>query len=318
VQRKRKLGEERRATVELEVSQLTRAGFIREITYTTWLANVVMVKKSNSKWRLCVDYTDLNKAYPKDTYPLRSIDRLVDNMSGYEMLSFLDAYSGYNHIWVFPQNEDKTVFMTKRSNYCYQVMLFGLKNVGATYELLMDKKFHELLGKTMEVYVNDMVVKSVKVDQHAVDLEAVFSRVRRHEMRLNPEKCFFGIAGGKFLTFMITQRGIEANPDKCEAILGMRSPSCLREVQQLNGKLVVLSCFLPKLAEKAKSLFKLLKGAKALLWDDTCEHMFTQIKKDIFALPVLISSPPQAPLLVYLAMTQLTISSVLVYEEGRK
>jgi len=171
-------------------------------------------------------------------------------------------------------------------------MPFGLKNAGATYQRLMDKIFHELLGKTMEVYVDNMVVKSVTARQHATDLEAVFAKVRRHNLRLNPEKCFFGVGGGKFLGFMIMQRGIEANPDKCEAILSMRSPTCLKEVQQLNDKLVVLSRFLPKLAEKAKPFFKLLKGAQVFRWDLTCEEMFDNIKRNLSTLPILVSPPP--------------------------
>jgi len=100
---------------------------------------------------------------------------------------------------MYHPDEDKTAFMTERSTYCYKVMPFGLKNAGATYQRLMDKIFHELLGKTMEVYVDDMVVKSRAATQHAADLEAVFTKVRQHNLRLNPEKCFFGVGGGKFL-----------------------------------------------------------------------------------------------------------------------
>ena len=267
---------------------------------------------------MCMDYTDLNKACPKDTYPLSSIDQLVDNTLGYELLSFLDAYSGYNQIRMYLPNEDKTTFMTDMSNYCYRLMPSGLKNAGATYQRLMDKIFQGLLGRTMEVYVDDMVVKSAKAEGHAADLEVVFDRVRRHDLRLNPKKCFFGVGGGKFLGFIITQRGIEANPDKCEAIMHMRSPACLKEVQQLNEKLVALSHFLPRLAEKAKPLFRLLKGAKVFTWDEACEDMFNNIKRDLSTLPILISLSLRAPLLVYLVVAQSAISSVLVYEEGRK
>jgi len=124
-----------------------------------------------------------------------------------------------------------------------------------------------------------MVVKSQKAEHHLADLESVLARVRKHDLRLNPEKCIFGVGRGKFLGFMTTQRGIEANPDKCKAILGMRSSTCVIQVQQLNGKLAALSKFLPKLTEKAKPLFKLLKGAKTFEWDATCESMFQQIKK---------------------------------------
>jgi len=208
--------------------------------------------------------------------------------------------------------------MIERSNYYYQVMPFGLKNVGPTYQCLMDKIFHELLGKTTEVYLDDMVVNSIKVEHQTSDLEAIFARVRRHDLRLHPEKCFFGVGRGKFLGFMITQRGIEANLDKCETILGVRSPMCLKEVRQLNGKLVALSRFLSKLDEKAKPFFRLLKGAKAFVWDKVCEDMFANIKKDLSALPMLVSPPPQAPLLVYLAVAQSVIGSILVYEEGKK
>ena len=108
-------------------------GHIREIQYPEWLENVVLVKKANGKWRMCVDFTDLNKACPKDSYPLPSIDALVDNASGCKMLSFLDAFSGYNQIKMHPRDECKTAFMTETSCYCYTVMPFGLKNADATY-----------------------------------------------------------------------------------------------------------------------------------------------------------------------------------------
>jgi len=147
------------------------------------------------------------------------------------MLSFLDAYSGYNQIRMYPPDEEATAFMTERSNFWYRVMPFGLKNAVATYQRLMDKIFNDLLGKTMEVYVDDMVVKSQKAEHHSTDLETVLAKVRKHDLRLNPDNCVFRVGGGKFLGFMITQRGIEANPDKCEAILGMRSSACVKEVQ---------------------------------------------------------------------------------------
>nr|KYP57235.1 Transposon Ty3-G Gag-Pol polyprotein [Cajanus cajan] len=216
-ERKRKVGVERREAIITETQKLLNASFIREVRYTTWLANVVLVKKSSGKWRICVDYTDLNKTCPKDSYPLPSIDRLVDRASGHALLSFLDAYSGYNQIMM-------TSFITDHANYCYRVMPFGLKNAGATYQRLMDKVFHHQIGRNMEVYVDDMVVKTISATDHATDLAEVFAQIRRHNMRLNPEKCVFGVQGGKFLGLMITSKGIEANPEKCKAIFQMQSP----------------------------------------------------------------------------------------------
>nr|KYP39222.1 Transposon Ty3-I Gag-Pol polyprotein [Cajanus cajan] len=174
-QRKRKVGGERWDAVIIETQKLLDAGFIREVRYTTWLANLVLVKKSSGKWRMCVDYTDLNRACPKDSYPLPSIDRLVNRASGHALLSFLDAYSGYNQIMMYPPDEEHTSFITDRANYYYRVMPFGLKNVGATYQRLMDKVFHHQIGRNMEVYVDDMVVKTISAPDHASDLAEMFA-----------------------------------------------------------------------------------------------------------------------------------------------
>jgi len=236
-QKKRHLGEERRQAARDEADKLLQARFIRKAHYTTWLANVVMVKKANRKWRMCVDYTDLNKACPKDSYPLPTIDRLVDGAAGHHILSFLDAYSGYNQIQMHPADRKKTAFMTDSDNFYYEVMPFGLKNAGATYQRLMDHVFHDMIGRNVEVYVDDIVVKSDSCKQHVADLKEVFQALRQHQMRLNPDKCAFGVEGGKFLGFMLTHRGIEANPEKCLAISEMRSPSSIKEIQRLIGRL---------------------------------------------------------------------------------
>ncbi|XP_014491680.1 uncharacterized protein LOC106754195 [Vigna radiata var. radiata] len=159
-QKKRRFGDEKRATIRGEVDKLLKAGFIRELTYPTWLSNVVMVKKANGQWRMCVDFTDLNKACPKDSYPLPNIDRLVDGASGHTVLSFLDAYSGYNQIPMYAPDREKMAFITEQVNYCYEVMSFGFKNAGATYQRLMDKVFHNQIGRCMEVYVDNMVIRS--------------------------------------------------------------------------------------------------------------------------------------------------------------
>jgi len=159
-QRRRKFNEERCLVMKEETKKLLSAGHIREIQYPEWLANVVIVKKANGKWRMCVDFTNLNKACPKDSYPLPNIDALVDNASGCKMLSFLDAFSGYNQIKMHPRDDSKTTFMTETCSYCYKVMPFGLKNAGATYQRLIDKVLAPMLGRNVQAYVDDMVVTS--------------------------------------------------------------------------------------------------------------------------------------------------------------
>nr|KYP33544.1 Retrovirus-related Pol polyprotein from transposon 17.6 [Cajanus cajan] len=171
-------------------------------------------------------------------------------------------------------NEVHTSFITGHANFCYRVMPFGLKNAGATYQRLMDKAFHQQIGRNMEVYVNDMVVKTTSVEAHATDLAEVFSQIRKHNMCLNPEKCIFGVQGGKFLGFMITSRGIEANPEKYKAIIQMT----VKDVQRLTRRLVSLSRFIPRLAEKAWPIFTLLEKPKNFEWTNQCEEAFKSFK----------------------------------------
>jgi hypothetical protein len=196
-----------------EVNQLIEAGAIREILYPTWLSNTVVVKKKSGKWRVCIDFTDLNKACPKDPFPLPKIDQLVDATSGHQRMSFLDAFKGYHQIALNPTDQEKTAFITSRGIFCYKVMPFGLKNAGATYQRMITKMFAGQLRKTVEVYIDDMVVKSIWAEDHLIDLQAVFNVLRLHRLKLNASKCAFDVGFGKFLGFMVTQRGIEANPD---------------------------------------------------------------------------------------------------------
>jgi hypothetical protein len=229
-QKRRVFAPERNAAVMAEVNKLLTAGFIREVYYPEWLANVVMVKKPNGKWRMCVDFTDLNKACPKDSYPLPRIDQLVDSTAGHKLLSFMDAFSGYNQIRMEEEDQEKTAFITSRGLFCYKVMPFGLKNAGATYQRLVNKMFHDQIGRNVEVYVDDMLVKSKENEDHLTDLKETFQALRTYNMKLKPEKYAFGVSSGKFLGFMVSQRGIEANPDKIKAILEMSPPTTVKEV----------------------------------------------------------------------------------------
>ena len=205
------------------------AGFIQEIHYLDWLVNVVLVKKANGKWRICVDFTDLNKACP-DSFPLPRIDQLMDSTTGYKLLTFMDAFSAYNQIRMVEEDQKKTSFITSQGLYCYKVMPFVLKNAGATYPRLVNKMFSRQIGRTIEVYVDDMLVKSKEELAHLDNLKEKFATLKQYQMRLNPSKCVFGITSRKFLDFIVSQRGIEANPEKVQAIINMASPRTVKEV----------------------------------------------------------------------------------------
>jgi len=185
-----------------EVSKLLSAGFIQEVYYPDLLANIILVKKANGKWRMCVDFTNLNKTCPKDSFPLPRIDQLMDFTAGHKLLTFMDAFSRYNQIKMAEEDQEKTAFITSQGIYCYKVMPFGLKNVGATYQRLVNKMFSKQTGRNMKVYVDDMLVKSREELAHLDDLKEMFATFTQYQMKLNPSKCAFGVALEKFLGFM--------------------------------------------------------------------------------------------------------------------
>ncbi|GKV36367.1 hypothetical protein SLEP1_g44508 [Rubroshorea leprosula] len=223
-QKRRLFGGERLQAIKEEVTKLLQAGFVRKVDYCEWVANPVLVKKANGKWRMCIDYTNLNNACPKDCYPMPSIDKLVEAASGNERLSLLDAYSGYHQVPMASEDEEKTAFYAGDEIYCYVMMPFGLKNAGATYQKMVTIVFHAQIGKNLEVYVDDIVVKSLKAEDHLADLDETFNNLRKNRMRLNPAKCIFEVEYGKFLGFMVSRRGIEVNPEKIRAIAEMEPP----------------------------------------------------------------------------------------------
>ena len=149
----------RQKAINEEVSKLFQAGVIREVEYLEWLANVVLVKKANDKWRLCIDFTDVNRACLKDSFPLPRIDLIADATAGHKLLSFMDAFSGYNQISMDPDDQENTSFVTGQGTYYYRVMPFGLKNAGATYQRLVNRMFQKQIGASMEVYIDDMLVQ---------------------------------------------------------------------------------------------------------------------------------------------------------------
>nr|CAN79539.1 hypothetical protein VITISV_011362 [Vitis vinifera] len=246
-------------------------------------------------------YTNLNNACPKDSFPLPRIDQIVDSTTGQGMLSFLDAFSGYHQIPMSPADEEKTAFITPHGLYCYKVMSFGLKNAGATYQRLMTKIFKPQMGRTVEVYIDDIVVKIKTREEHVLHLQEVFHLLRKYGMKLNPSKCAFGVSAGKFLGFMVTQRGIEVSPDQVKA----------KELQRLTGKLVALGRFIARFTDELRPFFLAIRNAGAHGWMDSCQNAFEKIKHCLMQPPILSSPIPKEKLYMYLAVSEWPISVVL-------
>ena len=191
---------------------------LKEVFFPEWPSNTVVVKKKNGKWRVCVDFTDLNQAYPKDPFPVLKIDRLVDATYEHLRMSFLNAFQGYHQIVLAPEDQEKTSFISLKGNYYFTVMPYGLKNVGATYQQMVTRMFKDQIGDIVEVYIDDMVVKIKRSEEHMPNLVKVFEILRHHKLRLNASKCTFGVRSGKFLGYMVTTREIEVNPYQIMAI----------------------------------------------------------------------------------------------------
>ena len=218
----------------------------------------MVVKKKSGKWRMCVDFTDFNKACPKNPFPMPKIDQLVDAIVGHPWMSFLDAFQGYHQIPLALDDQEKTAFVTPIRNYHYKVMPFGLKNAGSTYQRMMTRMFESLLGKNIEIYIDDMVVKSKMVSEHLEDLQVIFEILRSYKLRLNASKCSFGVGSDKFLGYMVTHKGIEINLDQIKAINNLQTPRNPKEVQKLTGMATALNRFISRSVDRCRPFFLLV------------------------------------------------------------
>jgi hypothetical protein len=283
-----------------------------------WLANPVIVPKANGKLRMCIDYTSLNKACPKDPYPLPRIDKIVDSTSRCDLLSFLDAYSGFHQIQMFREDRKHTDFVTVDGLYCYVVMPYGLKNALPTLVRAMSKTFGDLIRDKVEEYVDDIMVKTKRGSTLVEDLTLVFDKLWATRTKLNPNKCVFSVSAGKLLGFLVSHRGIEANPEKIKVIEAMRPPARIKDIQKLTGSLAALSRFISRLAERALPFFKMLRKSDPFSWTKEAEQAFEELKQHLVSLPILVAPEPGESLYLYIAAAAEAVSMVLVVESERE
>jgi hypothetical protein len=309
----RHFNDEKCKAIGEEVMKLLSAWFICEVFHPEWLANPVLVKK-NKKWRMCVDYTSLNKACPKDLFPLPRIDQVVDSMTGCETFCFLDAYSGYHQIAMCIVDQLATSFITTFSAYCNQTMPFGLKNAGATFQRCMRRIFGELIGHIIEAYIDDIVVKSKKTGDLVPDLAEVFAKLRQHGVKLNPKKCIFGVLRGMLLGFVMSECGIEANPEKSSAIMDMGPIENLKGGQRVMGCLTALSRFIARLRERSLPLYKLMKKFDHFTWTPDAQEALDSLKNMLKSPPILTAPTLEEPMLLYISATTQLVSAALVVE----
>jgi hypothetical protein len=313
-QKTRKQAQEKQDFIVQEIEKLKQAKLISEVAHPMWIANPVVVPKANGSGRHCVDFTSLNKACPKDPYPLPRIDQIIKSTTGCDLLCFLDAFSGYHQIKMAKEDEEKTAFITPCGVYCYVCMPFGLKNIGATFQRLMRKALWAQMGRNAEAYVNDIIVKTREGHTFIEDLEETFANLRKVKIKLNPAKCAFGVPSGKLLGFLVSHHGIVANPVKVKAIKEMRPPRNLKEMQRLVGCMVALGRFIARSGEKALPFFKLMKRTRKFKWTPEADKAFAELKRYLTSPPIMVAPTFYEPLLLYIAATPRTASVVLVAE----
>jgi hypothetical protein len=204
--------QDKKDVIKQEIARLLDAIFIKEVYHPDWLVNPFLVPKKNEDWRMCVDYTDLNKTCKKDPFSLPRIDQVVESMVGCILLSFLDCYSSYHQIPLKEEYQIKTSFITLFGMFCYTTMSFRLKSAGATYQRGIQRCLHSQIGHNAKVYADDMVVKTQEDEGLISDLVETFHNLRKFKMKLNPEKCIFSVPSRKLLRYMVSRRGINPNP----------------------------------------------------------------------------------------------------------
>jgi hypothetical protein len=314
-QRLQKMSDDKAEGDRNEVKRLLSAGVIIDVTYPEWLANTIMVKEANGKWRMCIDFTDLNKACPKDDFPLPRIDSLVDAAASSKLMSLLDCYSGYHQIWMKKEDEPKTSFITPSGTYYYLRMPEGLKNAGGSFSRMTAKVLHSQIGRNVLPYVDDIIVKSTKQENHIADLQETFANLRQAGFKLNPEKCVFGVKKGKFLGCLVSTKGMEANPNKIKDILRMEPPNTKKGVRRLAGRLASLNRFISRSAEINLPFFEILKSAEVFQWGPAQQRAFEELKQYLIDLTTLAPPSPGAPLLLYVAASHSAVSATLVQEK---
>ncbi|KAM1695444.1 hypothetical protein ACFXTN_027091 [Malus domestica] len=314
----RRFSTEVQLDIKDELVRLLKAGFIRTARYVEWLANIVHVLKKNGALRICIDFRNLNLATPKDEYTMPISDLLIDAAANHAILSFMDGHAGYNQIFIVEADMHKTAFRCPGAlgTYEWVVMPFGLKNAGATYQQAINTIFHDLIGTIVEVYIDDVVIKSKQRRTYVDDLRQAFLCMRQHNLKMNPAKCAFGVSAGNFLGFLVHHRGIEVDENKARASISAPPPTTKKQLQSLHGKINFFRRFIANSAGKMKAFSTLLKlkDSDTFVWTDEHQAAFTQIKVSLTTPPVLVPPRRGKPFKLYISAVEESIGCLLAQD----
>ncbi|GJY67873.1 reverse transcriptase domain-containing protein, partial [Tanacetum coccineum] len=260
-------------------------------TEPTWVSNPIIVKKDDGKWKLRIDFININKACIREPHPLPAAELGAENLHKYRLKCFLDAYKGYHQIPMAEKDEEKTAFFIREGVFCYRRLPFGLKNAGATYQRLIDNVFGSQIRRNIKVNADDMVIKSDSEEEMLADIEETLGRLRAINLKLNPRKCSFRVEEGIYSGHLITKQGIRVDPSKVKAISALQPPKTVSEIQSFSKKLAALNRFLSKRAEKALPFMKTLKSCtsgKMVQWTTEANKAFRRMKECLESLPTMV------------------------------
>ena len=306
--------------IEKEIKKLLDAKIIVPLRYSSWVANLVPVRKKNGEIRLCVDFRNLNRSSLKDNYPLPKIEQVLQQVVGAQRISMVDGFSGYNQVAMHPDDREKIAFTTPWGTFMYDKMPFGLMNAGATFQRAMDIAFMGEKDKFVVIYLDDITVFSQSDDEHLKHLKQTFQKCRKFGLSLNPKKSHFAVQEGRLLGHLVSADGIRIDPERVQAILKISLPRSKKYVQSFIGKINFMRWFIPNFAETIKQITAMLKKDQEVRWTVEAKAAFEKIKVALTEAPVLVSPDFTKEFLTFSFASADTIAAVLLQKnkEGLK
>lgn len=303
--------------IHQETQRMLDAGIIQHST-SPWVSQAVIVKKANGKLRFCVDYRRLNQVTVKDAYPLPRIDDLLESLNRACFYTSLDLQSGFWQVPMAPEDRHKTAFATRDGHFEFLVMPFGLRNAPATFQRLMNAVLRDLRSKCAKVYLDDVNVHSKSWEQHLADLREVFLRLRTANLRLNIEKCNFAQPRLVFLGFVVSQKGIEADPQKVQKMLAFQRPTTVQEVRSFLGLIGFYRRFIKDFSKVAKPLTQLLSATpkgQSVKWGQREQKAYETLRYKLVQAPILAYPNLQKKFILHTDASLLGLGAVLSQED---
>lgn len=313
-QRPYPINPDKRNFVRSKVQEMERQGLI-EPSNSGWASPIVLPKKKNGEYRLCVDFRRLNERTVSDAYPMPDLKDLLRQVNGAKIFSTLDLNSGYWQVEVEEKSRHLTAFPTPKGLFQFKVMPFGLKNAAATFARLMDRVLSGYISDFCQVYLDDILIYSTSLQDHFIHLAKVLERLKLHGLTCQLKKCHFAAKKVEYLGHVLTPKGLERQPEKNRAIEEAERPRTKRQVRQFLGLCGWYSSFMPHFEEKATPLTDLLHKGQPFKWTHIEETAFQEIKKGIGSAPMLAHPDPQRQMCLQTDASNLGLGAVLFQEK---